>query len=259
MARAEAAAKALAERLDKEKRENERKHAAALVAQAAAFKEAQEAQRVAHEAAEAARKRHEEKQIAEHKRQMAERRAHFERKFRNVWSTGPTGASFVQLTVDEAPKAEELVSDLFHHTLIADVEHFKQKVIRSYVQDGHESIWSDVTRLVMITSDDRVAELIEAVAAKNPNSRAYPAFDLVVTPLATGSKEYIEWVKLQTLKKDADSAFYHIAPDAAMHGLDNHIAAIKEVADVVPGATTHMQTEAEDQEVGDDEEEENGN
>ena len=44
-----------------------------------------------------------------------------------------------------------------------------------------------------------------------------------------------------------------------MHGLDNHIADIKEVPDVVPGADTHMQTEAEDQEVGDDEEEENGN
>jgi hypothetical protein len=44
-----------------------------------------------------------------------------------------------------------------------------------------------------------------------------------------------------------------------MQALDNKIADIKEVADVVPGATAQMQTEAEDQEVGDDEEEENGN
>jgi len=43
MARAEAEAKAHAERLDAEKKENERKHAAALIAQAAAFKEAQDA------------------------------------------------------------------------------------------------------------------------------------------------------------------------------------------------------------------------
>ena len=43
MARAEAQAKAQAERLAREKAENERKHAAALVAQAAAFKEAQDA------------------------------------------------------------------------------------------------------------------------------------------------------------------------------------------------------------------------
>ena len=129
---------------------------------------------------------------------MAERRAHFERKFRNVWSTGPTGASFVQLTVEDPVKAEDLISHLFHHTLVADVEHYKQKTYRSYVENGHEAIYGDVTRLVMITSDDRVAELIEEVAAKNPNSRPHPAFDLVVTPLATGSKEYLEWVKLQT-------------------------------------------------------------
>lgn len=102
---------------------------------------------------------------------MADRRAHFENKFRNVWSTGPTGASFVQLTVDDGPKAEELISDLFHKTLVADVEHYKQKVARTYIENGHEAIFTDVSRLVMITSDDRVAELIEEVAAKNPNSR----------------------------------------------------------------------------------------
>jgi len=190
---------------------------------------------------------------------MAERRAHFERKFRNVWSTGPTGASFVQLTVDDGTKADELISAFFHKTLVADVQHYKQKVVRTYVENGHEAAFSDVSRLVMITSDDRVAELIEEVAAKNPNSREYPAFDLVVTPLATGSKEYIEWVKLQTLKKDADAAFHHIRPEAAMRGLDNKIADIKEVPDIAPGAVTHMQTEVEDQEVGDDDEEENGN
>ena len=37
----------------------------------------------------------------------------------------------------------------------------------------------------------------------------YPAFDAVVTPLATGSKEYITWVKTQTLKKDGGTAFFN--------------------------------------------------
>jgi hypothetical protein len=31
----------------------------------------------------------------------------------------------------------------------------------------------------------------------------------VVVPLATGSKEYIEWVKQQTLKKDESAAFFN--------------------------------------------------
>jgi hypothetical protein len=48
----------------------------------------------------------------------------------------------------------------------------------------------------MVTSDERVAELIETVAKYNPNTEKYPAMDLVITPLATGSKNYIEWVKL---------------------------------------------------------------
>lgn len=85
---------------------------------------------------------------------------------------------------------------MFHKTLVADVEQYKQKVQRTYIEDGHEAIWGDVNKLIMVTGDDRVAELIEEVADKNPNTRKYPAFDLIVTPLATGSKEYIEWVKL---------------------------------------------------------------
>lgn len=51
-------------------------------------------------------------------------------------------------------------------------------------------------KIVMVTSDERVAELIETVAKYDPNRANYPAFDLVITPIATGSKNYIEWVKL---------------------------------------------------------------
>lgn len=41
-------------------------------------------------------------------------------------------------------------------------------------------------------------------------------FDLVVTPLATGSKDYIDWVKLQTLKKDDSTAFFNDGASAAL-------------------------------------------
>lgn len=60
----------------------------------------------------------------------------------------------------------------------------------------------------MVTSDERVAELIETVAKYNPNTQKYPAMDLVITPLNTGSKNYIEWVKLQTIKQDTDLNFF---------------------------------------------------
>lgn len=187
---------------------------------------------------------------------MAERRAHFERRFRNVWSTGPTGVSFVQLTVEDPFKAEDLISELFHKTLVADVEQYKQKVQRTFVENGHEAVYGDVNKIIMVTGDDRVAELIEEVAAKNPNTRKYPAFDLVVTPIVTGSKEYIEWVKLQTQKKDADAAFFNIQAKEAMHGLDNRVGKIAEVADVKPGEVKDVLTQEEDQDADDDEEDE---
>ena len=66
----------------------------------------------------------------------------------------------------------------------------------------------------MITSDDRVAELIEEVANSQVNKSSNPGyFDLVVSPLATGSKEYIKWIKEQTMKlQDNAPAFYNEKP-----------------------------------------------
>lgn len=84
----------------------------------------------------------------------------------------------------------------------------------------------------MLTSDDRVAELIEEVAENDPNSRKYPAFDLIVTPLATGSVEYIEWIKQQTMKKDPEAAFYNKAPSKAMKHDDTKVADAKKVDQV---------------------------
>lgn len=139
---------------------------------------------------------------------MAERRAKFEKKFRNVWSTGPTGVSYIQMTAHDMQ--EELISKLFKHTMIADEYNVVKSVKRTYTYHGHESFDGDRHHLTFITSDDRVAEVIEAVADwYNEFDKGKIPFDLVVIPLATGSKDYIEWVKLQTLKKDDETAFFN--------------------------------------------------
>lgn len=141
---------------------------------------------------------------------MAERRAQFESKFRNVWSTGPTGVSLVQFTTETVEGSENLISRLFHKTLIADVEEYKQSINRVYLtKSGQMSPTHELHKIVMVTSDDRVAELIEEIGNHDPNHWNYPAFDVVVTPLATGSKEYITWVKTQTLKRDGATAFFN--------------------------------------------------
>lgn len=50
--------------------------------------------------------------------------------------------------------------------------------------------------MTFVTSDDRVAEVIEMAAAwsSGQEKKEGVPFDMMVVPLATGSKEYIEWV-----------------------------------------------------------------
>lgn len=41
--------------------------------------------------------------------------------------------------------------------------------------------------------------------------------------MVNGSPDYFDWVKLQTMEKDADVAFYNIDPEAEMKGLNNFV------------------------------------
>lgn len=110
----------------------------------------------------------------------------------------------------------ELISKLFKDTMIAD-EWNALQVKRSFLKHGHQSYESDRHHLTFITSDDRVAEVIEEVAGwYGDGTKEGVPFDLVVTPLATGSKDYIDWVKLQTLKKEDSAAFFNDATSAAI-------------------------------------------
>ena len=84
--------------------------------------------------------------------------------------------------------------------MIADVMEYKQPLARSWETDrGHTDTYEDRHRVVMITGDDRVAELIEVIAKGFPEPHAgdtKPPFDCLVTTMAGGSKEYNAWVKL---------------------------------------------------------------
>ena len=73
-----------------------------------------------------------------------------------------------------------------------------------------------------MTSDVRVAELIERIASHSVGSDKIP-FDAIITPLINASPDYIEWVKLQTMKKDPDQAFYNNEPEDPIKGLYNRI------------------------------------
>jgi len=104
--------------------------------------------------------------------------------------------------------------------MIADEWNVVTTVKRSWLEHGHESYTNDRHHVTMITSDDRVAEAIELIVpyadAQGETKEDKIPFDLIVTPLATGSKDYIEWVKLQTLKRDDGTAFFNKAAPKAL-------------------------------------------
>lgn len=152
---------------------------------------------------------------------MAARRSAFEKAFRNVWATGDTGVSLIHMTMPS--KSDELIANLYKETMVADVADVKQDVKKSWNNKRHVTYDESRHKLVMISSDDRIADVIEEVATFMAKFNEPIPFDLVVTPLATGSKEYIEWVKLQTLKKDDSTAFFNVQAESAMEALTDRV------------------------------------
>lgn len=145
---------------------------------------------------------------------MKERRSSFEKEFRNVWATGHTGVSWMQMTVQSRSDGEAIIAKLFQKTLIADVQDINHVYQRVYTTVEGKVLTQDENqhKLIMLTSDDRVAEAIEEVGeyySGNGHMQKYPKFDLIVTPLVTGSKEYIEWVKLQTMVRDGEELEFY--------------------------------------------------
>lgn len=61
-------------------------------------------------------------------------------------------------------------------------------------------------RLEMITSDDRVPELIETAIAVSGNEN----LDIVVVALNDISPDYKDWVTLQSIEKDQTNAYYNV-------------------------------------------------
>ena len=59
-----------------------------------------------------------------------------------------------------------------------------------------------------VTSDDRVAKLVDFVNKNIPRAYDYPVQDVTVEPVSEGNKEYIQWIKNQktTFKLDKESA-----------------------------------------------------
>lgn len=125
---------------------------------------------------------------------MQERTKGFSEIYSHTWSHGPTGISKFQFVVSEKGKGNQIIEQLFDKRLIADVEIFENPIKRSYTQDGKINWNGGDYRVSGITTDDKVSDLI-ALVVKNEANNTYPHTDVLVTALATGSKDYIMWAK----------------------------------------------------------------
>jgi uncharacterized protein involved in tolerance to divalent cations len=88
---------------------------------------------------------------------------------------------------------------LFKEHLAADVSIIDNKLERIFTKYRKEVSEDELVKLTIVTADDRLSELFEFIKKENPNTRNsdVPA-DIIATQMNAGSKEYVDWVKLQT-------------------------------------------------------------
>jgi len=120
------------------------------------------------------------------------------------------------MTLKDKDQAEELKLALFKDTLIADVHQNNETISYTYKNEtllhmpfqGLLHVDKGVQRLHMITTDDRVAELIEMTykVTKDPKT------PLLVTNLHTSSKDYVAWVQKQCEPNDDEGQFFNDDP-----------------------------------------------
>lgn len=113
-----------------------------------------------------ARRKKDAEQAQKHKRQMLAKKEAFEARFKHVWGSSATGLSIVSATFDHEDVADDVIKHSFAHTLAAesheeiDVEVWTHDCLTCARATSNRNKHGQ-TRVTWITSDDRVADLVE--------------------------------------------------------------------------------------------------
>lgn len=133
---------------------------------------------------------------------MDERKAEFEKTFRHLWGPGAVGLSVVYATFEDLETADKVIAATFKDTMIAQVTRtpevtytFKNETKLHLTNTGLHVQQNDA-RVEMITSDDRVPELIETAIAVSGNEN----LDIIVVQMNNIGPDYKKWVSLQTIE-----------------------------------------------------------
>ena len=156
---------------------------------------------------------------AEHKKKLEAKKAAFEKLFKNVWVTGTTGTSKISVSVGTFEQAESIIHHWFEDTMVAEVtvvEHaarqYRDITLHPVTNNTIDRLMTDKENTVLyaITSDERIAEVIETAVEKSGNEE----LKILINPYQVSSPHYIEWVLNQTVEADQSAALYNVDPFA---------------------------------------------
>lgn len=102
-----------------------------------------------------------------------------------------SGVALVYLTVDDDEHATRFVKALFNKGLIAQANQYEGNFERTYLKLGRMATESGRDKLELITTNNKVAALIDYINNNNPTSYDYPVPDTVVLPVKTGNPKYL--------------------------------------------------------------------
>jgi uncharacterized protein involved in tolerance to divalent cations len=118
--------------------------------------------------------------------------------------SGSTGVTQVTVQINNKGLIDSLVDGLFEKTLVADIEEVSATKKTSSVGGEKKTTSAPAgTKLVMVTSDERTAELLAVInewSSTNDNA----AGDVIATPFKYGKQDYFDFVKESTKKKEVD-------------------------------------------------------
>jgi uncharacterized protein involved in tolerance to divalent cations len=106
-----------------------------------------------------------------------------------------SGEVLVYLTVDNDEHATRFIKALFNKDLIASANQYEGNFERTYLKLGRMATEKGRDKLELITTNDKVAALIDYINMYNPTSYDYPVPDTVALPIKTGNSKYLNWVK----------------------------------------------------------------
>lgn len=118
--------------------------------------------------------------------------------------SGSTGVTQITVQITNKGLIDSLIDGLFEKTLVADVEEVTATKKTSSVNGEKKTTAAPAgTKLVLVTSDERSAELLAVInewSTTNDNA----AGDVIATPFKYGKQDYFDFVKESTKKKEVD-------------------------------------------------------